>query len=79
MRHSSNIGNSSEQVPVLDLQWEAGECSVFARRGSMTMVVIVCVPVAFSLFIRGLGDGCLVTPLGLTPMREQAKLRLRLS
>ena len=59
MRRSSNIGNSSELVPVLALQWEAGEHLVFARRGSTTMVVIECLPVAFSSSIGGFGDGCL--------------------
>ena len=59
MRRSSIIGNSSEHVAVLALQWEVGERSVFARRGSTTTVVIECVPVAFSSFVAGLGDGCL--------------------
>ena len=59
MGRSSIIGNSSEQVPVLALQWEAGERSVFARRGMATAVVFECVPAAFSSFVGGLGDGCL--------------------
>ena len=70
MRRSSIIGNSSELVPVLALQWEAGEHSVFARRGSTTMVVIECVPVAFPLFVIGLGDGCLPNQKPVAPFAE---------
>ena len=55
----SIIGNSSEQVPVLSLLWEAGEHSVFSRGGSRMNVGIECIPVAFSVFIWVLGDGCL--------------------
>ena len=70
MRLSSNIGNSSEQVPVLALQWEAGECSVLARRGSTTSVVIECVPVALSSFVRGLRDGCLPNQKPVAPLDD---------
>ena len=68
MRRSSNIGNSSEQVAVLALQWEAGERLVFSRRGSMTTVLIECVPVAFSSLVRGLGDGCLPNQKPAAPL-----------
>ena len=70
MRRSSIIGNSSELVPVLALQWEAGERSVCARRGSMMTVVIECVPVAFTLFVIGLGDGCLPNQNPVAPFVE---------
>ena len=66
----SIIGNSLEQVPVLALQWEAGERSVFARRGSTTTMAIECVPLAFSLFVGGLGDGCLPNQKPAAPLLE---------
>ena len=68
MRRSSIIGNSSEEVPVLALQWEAGERSVFARRGSTTTVVIECGLVAFSSFVGGLGDGGLSNQKPAAPL-----------
>ena len=68
MRRSLIIGNSSEQVPVLALQWEAGERSVFTRQGSTMLVVIECVPVAFSSFVGGLGDGCLPNQKPAAPL-----------
>ena len=64
----SIIGNYSEQVPVLALQWEAGERSVFARRGSTMMVGIECMPVAFSSFVGGVGDGCLPNQKPAAPL-----------
>ena len=70
MRRSSIIGNSSEHVPVLALPWEAGEHSVFARRGSTTMVFIVRVRGGFSLFIGGLGDACLPNQKPVAPLAE---------
>ena len=75
MRCSSTIGNASEQVPVLPLQWEAGERSVFARRGSTTTVVIECVPVAFSSFIGGLGHGCLPNQKPAAPLVDVCSIR----
>ena len=68
MRRLLIISNSSELVPVLAHQWEAGERSGFARRGSTTTVVIECVPVAFSSFIGGLGDGCLPNQKPAAPL-----------
>ena len=75
MHRSLNIGNSSEQVLVLALQWEAGERSVFARRGSMTTVVIECVPVAFSLLVDGLGDGYLPNQKPAAPLVDVSSIR----
>ena len=68
MGRSSIIGNSLEQVTVLALQWEVGERSVFTGRGSMTTVVIEYVPVAFSSFVRGFGDGCLPNQNSAAPL-----------
>ena len=68
MRRSSIIGNSLEQVPVLALKWDVGECTVFTRQGSTMTVVIECVPVAFSPFIGGLGDGCLPNQKPAAPL-----------
>ena len=68
MRRSLNIGNSSEQVSVRALQWEAGEHLVFTRRGSTTSVVNECIPVAFSSFIGGLGAGYLPNQKPAAPL-----------
>ena len=53
---------------MLALQWEAGEHSVFARRGSMMMVYIECISVAFSSLVGGLGDGCLPNQTSAAPL-----------
>ena len=75
MCRSLIIGNSTKQVQVLALQWEAGERSVFARRGLTMAMVIECVPVAFSLFIGGLGDGCLPNQKLAAPLVDVWSIR----
>ena len=70
MRSTSIIDNSLEQEVQLALQWEAGERWVFASRGSTTMVVIACIPVFFSSFIGGLGDGYLPIQKSAAPLVE---------
>ena len=75
MCHWLIIGNCSERVLVLALQLEAGERSVFARRGSITAMVIVCVPVAFSSFIVGLGGGCLPKQKLVAPLVDVSSIR----